>query len=111
MRPDLVVGLSAPSKLSHNYELFPVGSRHLLLPFLVVEAKKDDSGVGFRSIQYQTVFPIRRFLKAQAALRESDPTAEPSLVWFLAWQGELWRLSVCIEDGCDVVRFGVLVKE
>lgn len=107
MKPDRVWGLKAPSRMIHNHDFFPAENRHLTLPFLVVEAKKDDSGVGFRAMQYQTAFPIRRFLKAQTALRGDDTTSEPSLVWFLAWQGELWRLHACIEDGSHVVRLSL----
>jgi hypothetical protein len=94
MRPDRVVGLRAPSRIPHNDTLFPVTGRRIILPFLVVEAKKEDSAGGFRAIQYQTVFPVRRFLEAQAAVVGQTQSDESCLVWFFAYQGEQWRLHV-----------------
>jgi hypothetical protein len=66
--------------------------RRILLPFLVVEAKKEKDAPGFRAIQHQTAFPIRRFLKAQHELFCGEQYSEPCLVWFFAYQGEQWRL-------------------
>jgi hypothetical protein len=63
-----------------------------MLPFLVVEAKREKGAPGFQSILYQTAFPIRRFLKAQNEIDSRDDAAEPCLVWLLAYQGEQWRL-------------------
>jgi hypothetical protein len=75
-----------------------------MLPFLVIEAKKEDSAVGFRAIQYQTAFPVRRLLKAQASLGDRDEPCEPCLVWFFAYQGEQWRLHVGTQDKDRVVN-------
>jgi hypothetical protein len=62
-------------------------------PFLIVEAKKESGSPGFRSVERQTAFPIRRLLRLQAHVLESSKVAhEPPLVWFFAYQGEEWRL-------------------
>jgi hypothetical protein len=93
MQPDKVIGLRAPPYIARNELHFPVRGRDkLLLPFLVIEAKKEKDAPGFRSIQYQTAFPVRRFLKAQAEIDSRDSSCEPCLVWFFAYQGDQWRL-------------------
>ncbi|KAF1849717.1 uncharacterized protein K460DRAFT_399830 [Cucurbitaria berberidis CBS 394.84] len=92
MKPDRVIGLRAPSYIPQNVTFFPVKARRILLPFLVVEAKKEDGVPGFRAIQYQTAFPVRRLLKAQNDLLGREVSAEPCLVWFFGYQGEQWRL-------------------
>jgi hypothetical protein len=74
-----------------------------MLPFLVIEAKKEDGGPGFQAMQFQTAFPIRRFLLAQTNFKRSDASCEPSIVWFFAYQGEQWRLHFCVQDGQKVV--------
>lgn len=104
MSPDKVVGLRSWPGIPHSDVLFPVsGKTSLLLPFLVVEAKSEQGGPGFRAIQNQTAFPIRRLLKAQKDLIGHDPLAEPCLVWFFAYQGEVWRLHMCTHDDKRVV--------
>ena len=47
MKPDRVIGLLAPSNMSHNNSHFPVIGRRILLPFLVLEAKKEGDVPGF----------------------------------------------------------------
>jgi hypothetical protein len=107
MKPDRVVGLRITSRIPHDDSYFPVTGKRILLPFLVVEAKREDDAPGFRSIQYQTAFPIRRFLTAQEELfnkASADwPKQELCLVWFFAYQGEQWRLNACIRKGRKVV--------
>lgn len=98
MKPDRVIGLRAPSRIPQNASHFPVTGRRILLPFLVVEAKKEEDAPGFRAIQYQTAFPVRRLLKAQDDLRSRELSSEPSLVWFFAYQGEQWRLHTGIRE-------------
>jgi hypothetical protein len=105
MKPDLVLGLQSPFRIPHSEELFPIPGIQVLLPFLIVEAKKADLAPGFRDIQYQTAFPIRRMLQAQAEVRRADSFDEPSFVWFFAYQGDHWRLYACIEDDQKVVSF------
>ncbi|KAF2707544.1 hypothetical protein K504DRAFT_535194 [Pleomassaria siparia CBS 279.74] len=91
MRPDRVIGLRAPSRVPKSPSHFPVAGKRILLPFLVVEAKQEVAP-GFRAIQCQTAFPVRRLLKAQDDLHDREPSSEPCLVWFFAYQGEQWRL-------------------
>lgn len=92
MKPDHVIGLHAPSQMVRSGPNFPITGKSVLLPFLVVEAKKESNTPGFRAIQNQTAFPIRRFLKGQHELLCGAHTSEPCLVWFFAYQGEQWRL-------------------
>ncbi|KAF2624067.1 hypothetical protein BU25DRAFT_166430 [Macroventuria anomochaeta] len=104
MRPDLVIGLRASPYIARSESHFPAKGRNkLLLPFLVLEAKKEKNAPGFRAIQYQTAFPVRRFLKAQADMDSRDSSCEPCLVWFFAYQGEQWRLHAGTIDR-DKVR-------
>jgi hypothetical protein len=105
MKPDRVLGLQSPFRIPHSDELFPISGTQVLLPFLIVEAKRADLASGFREIQYQTAFPIRRLLQAQAQIRRDDSFDEPSFVWFFAYQGDHWRLYACIEDDQRVVSF------
>ncbi|KAH7385875.1 hypothetical protein BKA66DRAFT_548583 [Pyrenochaeta sp. MPI-SDFR-AT-0127] len=92
MNPDRVYGLRTSSRLPYDYSNFPVKGRRILLPFLVVEAKRENDAPGFRAIQHQTAFPVRRLLKAQDNVLSRGQLREPSLVWFFAYQGEQWRL-------------------
>ncbi|KAH6865283.1 hypothetical protein BKA58DRAFT_463010 [Alternaria rosae] len=104
MRPDAVIGLRSPSSIARNETHYPAKNRpNLFLPFLVIEAKKEKDAPGFRSIQYQTAFPVRRFLMAQSDIDSRDDTSEPCLVWFFAYQGEQWRLHAGTLDE-DKVR-------
>jgi hypothetical protein len=104
MRPDTVIGLQPPSSIAWSETHFPAKGRNsLFLPFLVIEAKKEKDAPGFRSIQYQTAFPVRRFLKAQSDIDSRDTFSEPCLVWFFAYQGEQWRLHAGTLDHDKVV--------
>lgn len=104
MQPDRVIGLRAPPQLPHNPTHFPIKGGQLLLPFLVLEAKREVDAPGFKAIQYQTAFPIRRFLKAQHDLRNGNQSSETCLVWFFAYQGEQWRLQASTYEDNKVVR-------
>ena len=106
MKPDRVIGLRAPSYVPPNATHFPVKGRRIFLPFLVVEAKKEENTPGFRAIQYQTAFPIRRFLQAQNDLYSRELSSEFGLVWFFAYQGELWRLHAGIQRNNRVASVG-----
>lgn len=92
MKPDRVIGLRALSRIPQNASHFPVKGRRILLPFLIIEAKREEDVPGFRAIQYQTAFPVRRLLKAQADLLDGRSSSELCLVWFFANQGEQWQL-------------------
>lgn len=105
MTPDLVMGLRVSSNVPHIDDYFPVRQTRILLPFLVLEAKKDSGSPSFRSIQHQTAFPIRRFLLAQEEMYSNAPvgSSEPCLVWFFSNRGELWRLTACTREAATVV--------
>ena len=106
MKPDAVIGLQSPSSIARSETHFPAKNRaNLFLPFLVIEAKKEKDAPGFRSIQYQTAFPVRRFLIAQSDIDGRDTSSEPCLVWFFAYQGEQWRLLAGTLDGDKVVSY------
>ncbi|KAF2109609.1 hypothetical protein BDV96DRAFT_585029 [Lophiotrema nucula] len=91
MKPDKVIGLTSRHQADMLWN--PVKGVRMTCPFLVVEAKKESTTPGFRSIERQTAFPIRRLLRLQAHVLGSRKVAhEPPLVWFFAYQGEEWRL-------------------
>jgi len=100
MRPDRVVGLAQTRRFQNDVALSspelthcPVsGADSMLYPFLVLEAKREDGAPGFRAVERQTAFPLRRFLKLQDALQRACSKNLEPLVWFFAYQGELWRL-------------------
>lgn len=113
MKPDRVIGLSMSDRyrgyirsfsveLSHS----PLKKRQLIYPFLVLEAKRENDAPGFRYVEAQTAFPIRRFLRIQDELQRASKLKLDPLVWFFAFQGEEWRLHAAILNGNDmVVRF------
>lgn len=99
MRPDRVVGLRKTERFQRNIASSPAQLNHcpvrdvdMLYPFLVVEAKRENDAPGFRSVERQTAFPLRRFLKLQDALKTASSKNLDPLVWFFAYQGEVWRL-------------------
>lgn len=72
--------------------------RRLHFPFLVMEAKSSKGGPGFTDIEIQTALPIRNMLLLQHRLQvRCDKMSIPGgpLVWFLANQGEVWRVYGC----------------
>jgi hypothetical protein len=111
MKPDRVIGLYLDGKnkkelASKDLDLTHclVKQRDLICPFLVIEAKKEENVPGFRAIETQTAFSIRRFLKIQADLRMASQMNHEPLVWFCAFQGDEWRLYAATLDDKTVVR-------
>ncbi|KAF2175980.1 hypothetical protein K469DRAFT_755936 [Zopfia rhizophila CBS 207.26] len=107
IKPDRVIGLTKTEQFrtairacQHNLAHEPLKGVQMLYPFLVIEAKKGKDAPGFRSIERQTAFPIRRLLNMQRTLMKScHISAEPALVWFFAYQGEDWRVyGATVED-------------
>lgn len=103
--PDRVYGLSQPELLRTHIRSrrclrhSPFEDGNILYPFLIIEAKSEKGSPGFESIESQTAFPIRTLLKLQESLSSvSDVTLSP-LVWFMANQGDEWRLYASITDG------------
>jgi hypothetical protein len=70
----------------------PFGDGRVLYPFLIIEAKSEKGSTGFESIENQTAFPIRTLLKLQNDLSIASGTSIKPLVWFLANQGDEWRV-------------------
>lgn len=114
MRPDRVVGLhktdnyqkyieSCPPGLTH----YPIKGNQLLYPFLIIEAKRENDSPGFKSIEAQSAFPLKRFLKLQDDLRIARRGSIDPLVWFFAFQGEEWRLYAGIFENSNVVILSV----
>jgi hypothetical protein len=115
MKPDRVIGLSMNDRYrgyirSFSVELShcPVKKRQLMYPFLVLEAKRESDAPGFRYVEAQTAFPLRRFLRIQDELHRASNIKLDPLVWFFAFQGEEWRLHAAIlDDKKMVVRFSL----
>lgn len=113
MKPDRIIGLSMNDRYRRYTESFfvelshsPVRNFQLIYPFLVLEAKRENAAPGFRSVEAQTAFPIRRFLKIQDELKTASGIELDPLVWFFAFQGEEWRLySAILDKNKSVVRF------
>ncbi|KAH9212893.1 hypothetical protein DL95DRAFT_410794 [Leptodontidium sp. 2 PMI_412] len=105
MKPDRIIGLSMNDRYRRYTESFfvelshsPVRNFQLIYPFLVLEAKRENAAPGFRSVEAQTAFPIRRFLKIQDELKTASGIELDPLAWFFAFQGEEWRLYSAILD-------------
>lgn len=114
-QPDRVFGLgqtkvfkehtSSRQGLRHS----PFGDGKVLYPFLIIEAKSEKGSPGFESIESQTAFPIRTLVKLQHDLQSACGTSINPLVWFLANQGDEWRVYASILDDSKFV--GCLVQE
>ncbi|KFY47732.1 hypothetical protein V496_10477 [Pseudogymnoascus sp. VKM F-4515 (FW-2607)] len=103
MKPDRVLGLSRTTKVRESIEACvvnlvhaPVEGNDMIYPFLILEAKREKNPPGFRAIEAQTAFAIRRFLRIQEDLHTSCQSHLDPLVWFFAYQGDEWRLYAAI---------------
>ncbi|KAF5857423.1 hypothetical protein ETB97_005770 [Aspergillus alliaceus] len=103
-KPDIAIGLRRDDNIerllgnNENVAHSPtLNTPEMLFPFLVLEAKSEVGGPGFQSVETQTAFPIRTFLNIQRSLSRSTNTGGP-LVWFLAYQGEEWKVYGCTPD-------------
>ncbi|KAL2831480.1 hypothetical protein BDW59DRAFT_140211 [Aspergillus cavernicola] len=103
-KPDAVVGLRNNPQIREMLDNItdiashPANDPDMLFPFLVLEAKSEVGGPGFQSIETQTAFPIRSLVNFQESLNQHREARRPPLVWFLAYQGDLWRVYACIQD-------------
>jgi hypothetical protein len=111
MKPDRVLGLSRTAKFRESIEACvvnlvhaPVQGNDMIYPFLILEAKREKDPPGFRAIEAQTAFAIRRFLRIQEDLQTSCQSHLDPLVWFFAYQGDEWRLYAAIVKGGKTVR-------
>lgn len=111
MKPDRVIGLHLSEECKEylrtcpfDLESFPIKDCSIAYPFLVVEAKKESDAPGFHAAECQSAFPIRRFLKLQEKLQSSlDPDLDP-LVWYFAFQGDIWRVYAAVLHRGKYVR-------
>lgn len=111
MQPDRTIGIRLHDKYerliansSFDIRPHPGEIRNVIYPFCVLEAKKEHKAPGFRAVEAQTAFPIRRFLLMQMALRDASNGDMHPLVWFLANQGDIWRLYAAIPIDDKIVR-------
>ncbi|EER25114.1 hypothetical protein CPC735_017160 [Coccidioides posadasii C735 delta SOWgp] len=105
-QPDIIVGLSETPELKNASEEYqglvfsPIkGEGCGVFHFLILEAKSESGGPGFSSVEIQTAFPIKTVLNVQKALNEATGNTILPLVWFLAYQGDEWRVYACYLDG------------
>lgn len=99
--PDRVIGLQRAnvfdrlfSRLPHTFESSSFSTETPIFPFLIAEAKSEKGGPGWSAIERQSAFPIRTLIKIQASLMSHfhrGYSINP-LVWFLAWEGDEWRV-------------------
>jgi hypothetical protein len=82
----------------------PFKDRKILYPFLVIEAKSEKGSPGFESIETQSALAIRTCLVLQRDLETATGVSLHPLVWFIAYQGDEWRLYAGIPDGEVFVR-------
>lgn len=103
--PDCVFGLretkcfNTQDAARHGLRQSPYKDGQVLYPFLIIEAKSEKGSPGFESIENQTAFPIRTLLKLQYDLAMASGRDVRPLVWFLANQGDDWRVYGSIRDG------------
>lgn len=109
--PDRVVGLLDTKAFNHpaiaqkGLRQSPFSDGRVLYPFLIVEAKSEKGSTGFQSIETQTAFPIRTLLKLQHDLSTATGSDLKPLVWFLANQGDQWRVYGSVLDDSQWVCF------
>ena len=108
--PDRVIGLRATevfrqlASAPEGLRLSPFRNGNVLFPFLIIEAKSEKGGPGFESIENQAAFPIRALLKLQHDLSSASRSGIIPLVWFLANQGDEWRVYGGVVDNSKWVR-------
>ena len=82
----------------------PFREKQVLYPFFIIEAKAEKGSAGFESIESQTAFPIRTFLKLQHGLQNESAGEFDPLVWFLACRGDEWRVYAGVFENPKTVR-------
>ena len=108
--PDRVFGLRETRAFTDNafalagLRRSPFGDGRVLYPFLIIEAKSEKGSRGFESIEMQTAFPIRTLLKLQNDLSTASGSGIKPLVWFLANQGDEWKVYGAILNDSRCVR-------
>jgi hypothetical protein len=104
-QPDRIFGLNQTEVLRdltrarRSIKHSPFKDGEVLYPFLLLEAKSENSSPGFQSVERTSAFPIRTLLKLQRDLATDSALELNPFVWFLANQGPEWRVYACILDG------------
>jgi hypothetical protein len=107
--PDRIIGLEHTASLKEllpRTQLLkhsPFIDGHVSYPFLLIEAKSEKGSPGFESVERQSAFPLRTLLKLQQDLQQVNQIPISPLVWFMANQGDEWRVYACIVDGTRYV--------
>lgn len=84
---------------------------HIKFPFLILEAKSEGGCRGFRAVEKQTAFPIKRLVDLQKTLRKKGKEpVERALVWFLAFIGNTWRVYAGVPNGDETVRMSKISR-
>jgi len=108
-KPDLIVGLRQPAALKDVFDAltingaqsdlrcspFRISEDPVIFPFLILEAKAEQSSDGFHDAHIQTAFPILALLKLQEGVRAKatcSPSDQRPLVWYFASRGDYWRV-------------------
>lgn len=113
-RPDRIYGLRMTRTLKQYTSAWAPSTRHsplkdhdgpypCLYPFLVEESKSEKGGPGFEAIEAQTAFSIKSCLTLQSQLENDSGVPLHPLVWFIACQGDDWRLYAAIPRDEGVV--------
>lgn len=76
---------------------------YVLYPFLLLEAKREKGSPGFEHIENQSAFPLFTLVKLQYDLHQRSTRNLNPLVWFLANQGDEWRLHAAVLDNLKYV--------
>ncbi|KAG2019335.1 hypothetical protein GB937_005249 [Aspergillus fischeri] len=103
--PDRIIGLEHTTSLkqllrsSQSLRHSPFADGHVSYPFVLIEAKSEKGSPGFESVERQSAFPLRTLLKLQQDLQQMNHIPISPLVWFMANQGDEWRVYACIVDG------------
>ncbi|THC88297.1 hypothetical protein EYZ11_012260 [Aspergillus tanneri] len=110
-KPDTVIGLRRCARIKdllRKHESLPYSpyqeDRGILFPFLVLEAKSEIGGPGFHAVETQTAFPIRTLINLQKTLSERTGIERDPLVWFLAYQGDVWKVYGCIPESQETLQ-------
>ena len=117
-KPDRIFGLEKTTMFekyvsaeeNENLRHSPFADGRILYPFLIIEAKSEKGSPGFDSIESQTAFPIRTLLQLQDKLALQTGTKINPLLWFLANQGEEWRVYAAVVDNSQFVGLFELLK-
>lgn len=113
-RPDYVIGLRQTAKLRSLLSNKPgivdtpfEKSSSPSFPFLLLEAKPERGCPGFTSVEEQSAFPLRTLLNIQNNVPTTAEARFDPLVWFLANQGDEWRIYACVPDGPRTVGYSI----